>query len=100
MVFRPHTEDSEYSLPTPSCERFLERRSLVDVRSENKKKRFFFCSQNADFLMLTRVAGVFLVIAALLWVYSFTTLAKLKSLLSPYCTLWVFLTRGEYRRFR
>lgn len=97
MLFLPHTKDSEYSLPAPSSERSLERSNLVNVRSENQN---FFFSQNADFLMLTRVAGVFIVIAALLWVYNFTALTQSKNLLSPYCTLYVFVIHSECRRFR
>lgn len=37
----PTQKDSEYSLLTSSCEHSLERRSLLDVRSENQKERFF-----------------------------------------------------------
>jgi hypothetical protein len=44
-----------------------------------RKKKIFF-PQNADFLMLMRVVGLFIVIDALLWVYNFTALAQLKSL--------------------
>jgi hypothetical protein len=51
------------------------------------EKRFFSVRNMQIVLMLTLVAGVLILIAALLWVYNFTTFAQLKNILSPYCTM-------------